>query len=82
MRKLALLSTILLVGLVAGCKAESPSPTPTIAPTDTDTPETPAVVSPSGPATCVVAPPQHPADFGGGSRSRVGGRSHHLYRVR
>lgn len=60
MRKLALLSTILLVGFVAGCKTESPSPTPTTAPTSA--PETPVVVSPSGPATCVVAPFEFPVN--------------------
>nr|HID13525.1 hypothetical protein [Anaerolineae bacterium] len=65
MRKLALLLTVLLLGLVAGCGRESVSPTPS--PSPTPTPETATATplvstTPSGPATCVEAPFDFPVE--------------------
>jgi len=67
MRKLALLLTVLLLGLVAACTSESASPTPMPSPSPTSVPATattvPTVsVTPSGPATCTEAPLDFPAE--------------------
>jgi len=71
MRKLALLSTVLLVGLITACGGESasptPTPTPTLSPSPTPAPET-ATVAPtvgitlSGPASCVEEPFDFPVE--------------------
>ena len=67
MRKLALLFTVLLLGLVAGCGGGSVSPTPTVLLSPTSTPETatvapPASATPSGPASCVAEPFDFPVE--------------------
>lgn len=55
MRKLALLSLILSLGLVAGCGKETASPTPSPPSPPTPVPETATATPPSGPALCTEA---------------------------
>ena len=78
MRKPALLSLVLLLGLAAGCNQESAGPTPSPSPTEPPAPtptdvETPTTVPTSvptadatiaGPASCVVEPFDFPVVSG------------------
>jgi hypothetical protein len=59
MRKLALLLTVLVLGLVAGCAGEAATPTPSPSPTTapaTATAAPPVSATPSGPAACAAEP--------------------------
>ena len=61
MRKSALLLMIVL--LLAGCSGEAANPTPSPTSPPAPTPEVPtAVVTPSGPATCVLEPLDFPVE--------------------
>jgi len=65
MRKLALLSLILLLGLVAGCGKETASPTPLPSSTpvsETTTAAPTVIVTPSGPAVCEKVPFDFPVE--------------------
>jgi len=69
MRKLVLLLTALLLGLVAGCGGESASltPSPLPSPSPTSVPETataapPVSATPSGPAACATQPLDFPVE--------------------
>jgi hypothetical protein len=75
MRKSALLMTVLVMGLVAGCGVEMPSPVPTATPTTaptsppppTSAPEAtdaapPVSEAPSGSASCVATPFDFPVE--------------------
>jgi hypothetical protein len=67
MRKLALLLTVLILGMVPGCGGESASPTSSPSPSPTAAPETataaPSVdLTPSGPASCQREPLDFPVE--------------------
>jgi hypothetical protein len=69
MRKHALLTAILLLGLVVGCNggAVSPTPSPSPSPQPTSAQEVPtaapsASLTASGPATCVAVPLEFEAE--------------------
>ena len=68
MRRLALLPTVLLLGMAVGCGGESASPTPTPSPLPTSPPEAATAAppsaspTPSGPAVCVESPLEFPVE--------------------